>query len=218
MRKIDLLKQKISEICNNKKFSRNIYSDDCYLFVIEDNQISVISEDYIDGYFIQDYTEEEKNAVERITAELNLNWETYLPIIGGVASGLSSLIEYYEDIEEEEAKIEEIERLVEVLSQEDSIFFNRENIFLNIFLNPDLESGIAYVHREWDHDASYYLDLPFSTGVNDPLYDIIVNEPDFVISPDLESDEEEEELDEETCDHWINILDHLEDYIILKYQ
>ena len=88
---------------------------------------------------------------------------------------------------------------------------------MNIFLHPDLESGIAYVHRQWDHDASYYLNLPFSTGVNDPLYDVIVNEPDFVISPDLESDEEEEELDE-TCDHWIDILDHLEDYILLYNQ
>ena len=210
MRKNELLKQKIAEICNNNAYSRNIYSDDCYLFVIEDNQISVISEDYIDGYFIQDYTEEEKNAVERITAELNLNWETYLPIIGGVASGLYSLIEYYEDLEEEEAKIEEIERLVEVLSQKDSIFFNREDIFLNIFLHPDLESGIAYVHRQWDHDLSYYLNLPFSTGVNDPLYDIIENDSEFVI----DSDEEDDEI----CDYWIDILDHLEDYILLKNQ
>jgi hypothetical protein len=210
MRKIELLKQKIAEICNNNAYSRNIYNDDCYLFVIDNNQISVIDEDSIDGYFIQDYTEEEKNAVERITAELNWHWETYLPIIGRVASDLSSLIEYYEDLEEDEAKIEEIERLVEVLSQKDSIFFNRENIFLNIFLHPDLESGIAYVHRQWDHDASYYLNLPFSTGVNDPLYDIIVNESEFVI----DSDEEDDEI----CDYWINILDHLEDYILLKNQ
>ena len=210
MRKNELLKQKIAEICNNNAYSRNIYNDDCYLFVIENNQISVIDEDSIDGYFIQDYTEEEEKEVERIKAELNWHWETYLPIIGGVASGLSSLIEYYEDQEEDEAKIEEIERLVEVLSQKDSIFFNRENIFLNIFLHPDLKSGIAYVHRQWDHDASYYLDLPFSTGVNDPLYDIIVNEPEFVI----DSDEEDDEI----CDYWIDILDHLEDYIILKNQ
>ena len=217
MRKNELLKQKIAEICNNKAYSRNIYNDDCYLFVINNNQISVIDEDAIDGYFIPDYTEEDEKEAERIRAELNLNWKNYLPIEGGVVSGLHSLIEYYEDQEENEAKIEEIERLVEVLSQKDSIFFNRENIFLNIFLHPDLESGIAYVHRQWDHDASYYLDLPYSTGVNDPLYDIIVNEPDFVISPDLESDEEEEELDE-TCDHWIDILDQLEDYILLKYQ
>ena len=213
MKKNELLKQKIAEICNNNAYSRNIYNDDCYLFVINNNQISVIDEDSIDGYFIQDYTEEEKNAVERITAELNWHWETYLPIIGGVASGLSSLIEYYEDLEEDEAKIEEIERLVEVLSQKDSIFFNRENVFLNIFLHPDLESGIAYVHRQWDHDASYYLNLPFSTGVNDPLYDIIANEPEFVI----DSGEEGEEADE-ICDYWIDILDHLEDYILLKNQ
>ena len=213
MRKFELLKQKIAEICNNNAYSRNIYNDDCYLFVINNNQISVIDEDSIDGYFIQNYTEEEKNAVERITAEFNWHWETYLPIIGGAASGLSSLIEYYEDLEEDEAKIEEIERLVEVLSQKDSIFFNREDIFLNIFLHPDLENGIAYVHRQWDHDDSYYLDLPFSTGVNDPLYDVIENEPDFVIEPD----EEDEELDE-ICDHWIDILDHLEDYILLKNQ
>ena len=210
MRKIELLQQKIAEICNNNAYSGNIYNDDCYLFVIENNQISVIDEDSIDGYFIPDYTEEEEKEVERIKAELNWHWETYLPIIGGVASGLSSLIEYYEDQEEDEAKIEEIERLVEVLSQKDSIFFNREDVFLNIFLHPDLESGIAYVHCQWDHDDSYYLDLPFSTGVNDPLYDIIANEPEFVI----ESDEEDDEI----CDYWIDILDHLEDYIILKNQ
>jgi hypothetical protein len=208
--KIELLKQKIAEICNNNAYSRNIYNDDCYLFVIENNQISVIDEDSIDGYFIPNYTEEDEKEVERIKAELNLNWEKYLPIIGGVASDLSSLIEYYEDIEEDEAKIEEIERLVEVLSQKDSIFFNREHIFLNIFLHPDLESGIAYVHRQWDHYLSYYLNLPFSTGVNDPLYDIIENDSEFVI----DSDEEDDEI----CDYWIDILDHLEDYILLKNQ
>jgi hypothetical protein len=210
MRKNELLKQKIAEICNNNAYSRNIYNDDCYLFVIDNNQISVIDEDSIDGYFIPNYTEEDEKEVERIKAELNLNLKNYLPIKGGVVSGLRSLIEYYEDLEEDEAKIEEIERLVEVLSQKDSIFFNREHIFLNIFLHPDLESGIAYVHRQWDHDASYYLNLPFSTGVNDPLYDIIANDPEFVI----ESDEEDDEI----CDYWIDILDHLEDYIILKNQ
>ena len=47
MRKNELLKQKIAEICNNNAYSRNIYNDDCYLFVIENNQISVIDEDSI---------------------------------------------------------------------------------------------------------------------------------------------------------------------------
>jgi len=210
MRKNELLKQKIAEICNNKAYSRNIYNDDCYLFVINNNQISVIDEDAIDGYFIPDYTEEDEKEVERIRAELNLNWKNYLPIEGGVVSGLHSLIEYYEDQEENEAKIAEIERLVEILSQKDSIFFNREHIFLNIFLNPDLKSGIAYVHCQWDHDESYYLGLPFSTGEYDPLYEIIENDREFVI----DSDEEDDEI----CDYWIDILDHLEDYILLKNQ
>ena len=217
MNKFEILKQKIAEICNNKAYSGNIYNDDCDWFVIEDNQISVISEDYIDGYFIPDFTEEEKKEVERIAAELNLNWEIYLPITGGVVSDLCSLIEYYEDLEENEAEIAEIERLAEVLNQKDSIFYNREDAFKTIFLYPDLKSGIAYVHRQWDHDEAYYLDLPFSTGVDDPLYDIIANEPEFVFPCELESEEECEELDE-TYDHWIEILDHLDDYIFLANQ
>jgi len=136
MRKNELLKQKIAEICNNKAYSRNIYNDDCYLFVINNNQISVIDEDAIDGYFIPDYTEEDEKEVERIRAELNLNWKNYLPIEGGVVSGLHSLIEYYEDQEENEAKIAEIERLVEILSQKDSIFFN--GVKLCIFVSIDV--------------------------------------------------------------------------------
>ena len=140
MRKIELLKRKIAEICNNKAYSGNIYNYDGYLFVIEDNQISVIPEDYIDGYFIPDFTEKDEKEGERIVAELNLNWEIYLPIEGGEVSDLCSLIEYYGDMEENEAKISEIERLAEELNRKDSIFFNREDVFLTILLNPGLKS------------------------------------------------------------------------------
>ena len=79
-----------------------------------------------------------------------------------------------------------MKKLVDVLSDERSMFFNREQEFFNIFLNQELKSSIPYVHSDWDHDDSYYGDLDYSIGECDPLYDVIVAEPEFAYPDDIE--------------------------------
>ena len=86
-------------MCGNEANHSNIYETDYCKFVITSHKIYFLyDDDYEDlNYFVPEFTEEEFREVKRIEAELNLGREIYLPIIGGVASDLKSLIEYYED-------------------------------------------------------------------------------------------------------------------------
>ena len=114
---------------------------------------------------------------------------------------------------DEEDKVEQIENLLDVLSDERSMFFNREEDFLSIFLYPELQSGVPYVHRDWDHDEAYYYDLDYSIGVCDPLYDVIVEEPDFVYPGYIEDYDDCNEQENE-CDRWIEILSEIDKHIV----
>ena len=81
--------------------------------------------------------------------------------------------------------------------RKDSIFYNRESEFLQLFLYSNQKSCIAYVRSDWDHDEAYYLDLPFSTGEYDPLYDVIKNDPSITFPEDIELMEDcEDECDD----------------------
>ena len=133
MKKLELLKKKIANINNSEEYKDIVFQAEDMLFVISDNKILAIYEDSISGYFIPDYTEEEYKEVKRIEKELALDYEVFLPYKGGVVGCLDDLIEYYEN-EVEEDKIKQIENLLDVLSDERSMFFNREEDFLSIFL------------------------------------------------------------------------------------
>ena len=220
MDKLELLKKMIADVCNNEANYRNIYQTDECLFVVNKDCIYVLYEkDFEDmnNYFIPDFTEEESKEAKKIAKDINLNRHIYLPIVGGVVSDLESLIEYYEDDDKYEEKAEEINKLIKELSQENSIFYNCEHKFLDLFLYPHLESGIAYVHSEWDHDEAYYYHLPFRTGVEDPLYEVIENEWSIVLPDIIDELENDEEVDEE-CNYWIYVLSNLNNFILLRNQ
>ena len=212
MKKLELLKKKIANINNSEEYKDIVFQAEDMLFVISDNKILAIYEDSISGYFIPDYTEEEYKEVKRIEKELALDYEVFLPYKGGVVGCLDDLIEYYEN-EVEEDKIKQIENLVEVLSDESSMFFDREQELLSIFLYPELQSGVPYVHRDWDHDEAYYDDLDYSIGECDPLYDVIVEESEFAYPDDIEDYDDRNEQENE-CDRWIEILSEIDKHIV----
>ena len=212
MEKLELLKKKIAIINNSEDYKDTVFQAEDMLFVISDNKILAIYEDSISGYFFPDYTEEEFKEVKRIEKELALDYEVFLPYKGGVVCCLDDLIEYYEN-EDEEDKVEQIENLLDVLSDERSMFFNREQEFLSIFLYPELQSGVPYVHIDWDHDEAYYDDLDYSIGECDPLYDVIVAEPEFAYPDDIEDYDDRNEQEDE-CDRWIEILSEIGKHIL----
>ena len=79
--------------------------------------------------------------------------------------------------------------------------------------------SIVYACSEWDHDDAYYLELPFSTGVKEPLYEIIENEPSIIFPDIIEDWENEEEFDySEECEYWIGVLSDLDKYLFAKNQ
>ena len=209
MKKLELLKEKIANINNSEEYKDTVFQADDMLFVISDNKILAIYEDGISGYFIPDYTEEEFKEVKRIEKELDLDYMVFLPCKGNAGCCLDDLIECYENNDEED-KVKQIENLLDVLSDERSMFFNREEDFLSIFLYPELQSGVPYVHRDWDHDEAYYYGLDYSIGVCDPLYDVIVEEPDFVYPYDIDDCAEQEN----ECDRWIEILSEIGKHIV----
>lgn len=215
MDKIEIVKQKIVEICNTKKYDGNIYETDEYLFIVKENNIFAIYNNFDNDcfYFVPKFTGEEYKEAQRIEKKLNLDRIIYLPILGGVVSDLKSLIKYYENRDVNNGEIVQIKSLIETLNKKDTIFYNRECEFLERFLNSDLENGIVYVHHQWDHDEAYYYHLPFSVGVNDPLYEIIESDPDITLIEDFEMYEDIEEVDEE-CNYWIYILNSIDSYII----
>ena len=206
MEKLELLKKMIADISNNEKYRGTVFSTDDLFFVISHDKILATYTDNFPDYFIPEYTTEEFEYVQRIETELDLDEEVFLPYKGDEVDSLEELIEYYED-EDEEDKIKQIEKLIEILNNEKSIFFDREQEFLNIFLYQELESGVAYVHSSWDHDDSYYYDLDYSIGVCDPLYDVIADEPEFVYPDDFEEQTEE-------YDRWIEILSEIDKYVV----
>jgi hypothetical protein len=212
MKKLELLKKMIADINNSRKYKGAVFQAEDLLFVISDNKILAIEEDSISGYFFPDYSEEEFKEVKRIEKELALDYEVFLPYKGGVVCCLDDLIEYYEN-EDEEDKVEQIDNLVEVLSDESSMFFDREQEFLSIFLYPELQSGVPYVHRDWDHDEAYYDDLDYSIGECDPLYDVIVEESEFAYPDDIEDYDDRNEQENE-CDRWIEILSEIDKHIV----
>lgn len=212
MKKLELLKEKIANINNSEEYKDTVFQADDMLFVISDNKILAICEDSISGYFFPDYTEEEFKEVKRIEKELALDYEVFLPCKGNASYCLDDLIEYYEN-EDEEDKIKQIENLVEVISDERSMFFDREQEFLSIFLYPELQSGVPYVHSDWDHDEAYYDDLDYSIGVCDPLYDVIVAEPEFAYPDDIDDYDDCAEQENE-CDRWIEILSEIGKHIV----
>ena len=213
MTKNEILMQKVAEVCGNEINHTNIYeTDDCKFVITVENIYLLYDYDYEDlNYFIPEFTEAEFKEVKRIKAELNLNLEIYLPLEGGVVYGLELLMDYY-DCDNAEDKAEEIGRLIEELNKEGSLFYKRESEFLNIFLHDDFKPGVAYVHSDWDHDEAYYLGLPFSTGVYDTLYEIIVDNASITLPEDYKYFENEE------CDFWISVLSNLDEYLILKNQ
>ncbi len=212
MEKLELLKKKIANINNSEEYKDTVFQAEDMLFVISDNKILAIYEDSISGYFFPDYTEEEFKEVKRIEKELALDYKVFLPCKNDARYCLDDLIEYYEN-EDEEDKIKQIENLLDVLSDERSTFFDREGEFLSIFLHQELQSGVPYVHRDWDHDEAYYYDLDYSIGVCDPLYDVIVAEPEFAYPDDIDDYDNCAEQENE-CDRWIEILSEIDKHIV----
>lgn len=148
MEKHELLKKLISDISNNEIYIRAVfYGDNDDYFAFCEGKVHVLEWEDL-SYFSIHFTPEEKQEVKRIENELNLNYLTFLPIRGGVAYDLQSLIEYYtgvEDYDEEEVdaeedndpgvtdKIDEIRKLQAVFKDENSIFYHRESKFLELF-------------------------------------------------------------------------------------
>lgn len=212
MKKLELLKEKIANINNSEEYKDTVFQAEDMFFVISDNKILAIYEDNISSYFFHNYTEEEYKEAERIVKELDLDYMMFLPCKGIDRCCLDDLIECYENNDEED-KVEQIEKLLDVLNDERSMFFNREDNFLSIFLYPELQSGVPYVHRDWDHDEGYDYGLGYSIGVCDPLYDVIVEEPDFVY-PDYIEDYDDRTEQENECDRWIEILSEIGKHIV----
>ncbi len=210
MEKFELLKNMIADISNDEKYRKTVFETDDLVFVIRGGEIFAIDAEEMPDYFIHEYSKEEFEYVQRIERELDLDYDVFLPLKGDVVICLEDLIECYEveDEEENEDKIEQIEKLIDVINDEKSVFYKREQEFLSIFLNRELESGVAYVHNDWDHDESYYYGLDYSIGVYDPLYDVIANEFEFVYPDDFEEQNEEE------CDRWIEILSEIDKYVV----
>ena len=212
MEKLELLKKMIADISNSGVYQDSVFQAEDLFFVISDNEILAIYEDSISGYFIPNYTKEEFEEVKRIEKELDLDYKVFLPYKGEVVCCLDDLIECYEDADEED-KIKQIESLLDVFNDESSMFFDREQEFMGIFLYDELQSGVPYVHRDWDHDEAYYYDLDYSIGVCDPLYDVIVDEAEFIY-PDVIEDYDDRTEQESECDRWIGILSEIGNYII----
>ena len=227
MEKRELLKKLIVDICNNKAYEKAVFrgENDEY-FAFNEGMVHVLEYDDLD-YFSIHFTPEEKQEVEKIENELKLSDSTFLPIRGGAVDDLEGLLEYYtmyadEDEEDPGAEkaIDEIERLQAVFEDKNSIFYHRESHFLELFLFPEIEiSDEPYVRCDWDHDEAYYYDLPFSTGVCDLLYDVVVGEDSFVeldctLDCVVTNTYLTEEEQEEEYDRWIEVLSNIGSYII----
>ena len=213
MTKFELLKQKVAEVCSNEANRQHIFDADDWLFIVKEDRICVI-----DGsdlcVFTPDYSEEDMKEACRII--YNMSDKGYSFLHKGVLSGsiynLDSLIDDFcedDDIEPEVEK--DIEELIELLTKEDCRFYGRDADFFYLHMHEGLESGIAYVHSDWDHDEAYYNGWSFHTGVDDPLYDVIEEEPSLVIPDDLKNEDED-------CDFWIDVLSNLDQYIWEKNQ
>lgn len=231
MEKLELLKKMISDISHNSKYNGAVFygGGDGY-FAFYEGKIYVIEWKDLSCFSIH-FTPEEKQEVERIENELKLSYLTFLPIRGGVAYDLQSLIEYYTggedyDEEDEEAedydvpevkdKINEIKKLQAVFEDETSIFYHRESHFLDLFLYSEVEiSDAPYVCSAWDHDDAYYYGLPFSTGACVLLYDMVVDDESFDELDYIENNNElSTEEKEGLCDRWIEILSEIDKYIV----
>ena len=229
MEKHELLKKMMFDINNDEYYNGAVfYGDNDDLFAFHEGNLHVLEGAADLSWFTVHFTPEEKQAVERIEKELQLNRWTFLPIRGEVVYSLQSLIEYYtmdedydEDAESDDdlaasTEIDEIERLMAVFEDENSIFYHREDRFLELFVYPEVEiSGAPYVRCDWDHDDAYDYDLPYSTGVCDLLYDIVVGMDSFVELDCVENNcnltaEEKEQI----YDHWIEILSQIDNYIV----
>ena len=214
MEKLKILTKMISDISNNEKYQGAVFSaeEDCYFAFMQDKLYEIEWPDL--SYMTLHFTEEEKKEVARIEAELELNYETFLPIRGGVAHGLDSLIEYYAD--DEAQKIAEIKKLRAVFEDENSIFYHKEQHFLDLFLYSEINySDSPYVYSDWDHDDAYYYNLPFSTGAYDSLYDCVANPIESTVYPDyFDANYCTPEEKEEMCDRWIEILSNIDEYIV----
>ena len=170
MEKLAILKKMIADISNNEYYKGAVfYGDGDDYFAFSEGKMYVIEWADLDYFFSMDFTHEEKQEVARIEKELKLDDLTFLPIRGGVAHDLKSLIEYYtgEDYDEDDEdaeyyndpeirnKINEIKKLQAVFKDKNSVFYHREDLFLELYLYPEIEiSGAPYVRCEWDHDAA----------------------------------------------------------------
>lgn len=225
MEKLAILKKMIADISNNEYYKGAVfYGDGDDYFAFSEGKIYVTEWEDL-NYFSIHFTPEEQQEVARIENELELRHLTFLPIRGGVAHDLKNLIEYYtgEDYDEDDEdaeyyndpeirnKINEIKKLQAVFEDKNSVFYHRESHFMDLYLYSEVEiSGAPYVRSDWDHDAAYYCDLPFSTGACDLLYDVVIG-PDSCIYPDIieDNDWSTDEEKEEMCDRWIEILSEI---------
>ena len=121
MEKIETLKKMIAEIGKNPKYVGKVFQTSMEFFVICGNQLYINENEY--EYNVTNYTEEEYNYVMKVEKDLNLDWDLLLPYQGSVVYGLSDLYDYYEDKED---KQRQVEKLLELLGDEKSIFFDRE--------------------------------------------------------------------------------------------
>ena len=200
MEKLETLKKMIAEISNNPRYIGKVFQTDTDFFAICGNQLYISENEY--EYYVMNYTEEEYNYVMKVEKELNLDWDLLLPYKGSVVCDLSDLYDYYEDKED---KQRQVEKLLELLGDEKSIFFDREREFLQILMLKEFESGEVCVHTYWDHDDAYYMGLDYRTGVFDSLFDIIVDDACRIYLDDF---------DDEECEMWIEILSDLDQYMV----
>lgn len=70
-----------------------------------------------------------------------------------------------------------------------------------------------FISNFYDIITGYYLDLPFSTGVYDTLYEIIADNTSMTFPECFKYFEDDEE-----CDYWIDVLSNLDKYLILENQ
>ena len=208
MKKFELIKKLIADISNNEKYKGNIYversSYDEYdsFFVVENDNIYTSGKE---DYYVYDFIEEEVEYVKQINEELCL----YMYEFGREWLTIEELVEYYYDQEDEEAVLQ-IEKLLDVLNDEKSLFYRRKDNFVHILNRLDLKSGVKYVYREpneellrWKDDITPYWSL-------EPLYDTIKDECcEDIMETLADLDEDDEELD-----HWINILSEIDKYIL----
>lgn len=203
MNKIELIKKLITDISNNEKYKGAIYNvDDCF-FVIE-NDIIYISEEI--HYDVCNFIPEEVEYVKQAKEELDLDDF----IFRREGFNLEDLLECYYDSEDEESALQ-VEKLLDFLADEKSLFHGREDYFVHILNRLDLKNGEKYVYREPDEETLRYTDdiEPYWSEV--PLYDAILDEYYYLINPDCwdEDDEDDEELE-----HWIKVLTEIDKYTL----